>query len=295
MNIIKSGTPLVSIIVPSYNHEKYITQCIESIINQTYTNYELIVIDDGSKDNSFTILSDLQIRYGFKLILQKNHGVAFTLNRGITEFSSGEYITFCASDDYWIPGKLEKQVEYLEKNKQIPMCYGKSIAIDENNIGIPKYTKVINRNLKGGEIFEDIIFSNFHPPVNYMFKTDILRDLGLYNPQIHTEDFYMNLKISSKYQIGYIDDFLSYYRIVQTEQKRLNLKIYNSKLLCLNEYEASPFYKKAKRRINYYAFIEYSAYLNYKIFSLKCLYQAGREIFKIGIIKGFLKLLIQWK
>ena len=101
MSSIKNNCPLVSIIVPCYNHEKYITECIGSIMNQTFRNFELTVIDDGSKDQSFEVLKSLQKKYEFNLIHQENRGISATLNRGIKEFSRGKYISFCASDDFW--------------------------------------------------------------------------------------------------------------------------------------------------------------------------------------------------
>ncbi len=113
--------PLVSIIVPSYNHARYINQCIESIYQQTYQYFELIVIDDGSKDNSKEVLIDLHNKYEFTLVFQENQGVAYTLNRGIKEFAIGKYITFCASDDYWVIDKLEKQVVFMENNQFYPI------------------------------------------------------------------------------------------------------------------------------------------------------------------------------
>ena len=124
--MLTDNMPLVSIIVPSYNHARYVTQCIDSIMQQTYKNFELIVIDDGSKDNSKEVLTTLQAKYKFTLVFQDNHGVAYTLNRGIKEFAKGKYLTFCASDDYWTLDKLQKQVQFMENNQFYPMCYGKT-------------------------------------------------------------------------------------------------------------------------------------------------------------------------
>lgn len=287
--------PLVSVVVPSYNHDRFLVQCIDSILNQTYKNYELIVIDDGSTDKSAEILKKLQQKHSFKLIFQENIGVASTFNKALKNHVNGKYFTFCASDDFWLKDKLKIQVDYLEKHQQIPMCYGKSIAINSENVENPKYTEVINRNLKGGDIFKDIIYGNFHPPVNYMIKTQTIKDLGLYNPEIHTEDFYMNLKISSKFHIGYIDEYLSYYRIFETEKKRLSFKIFNAKLKCIQDYSHSMFYKRAIRLLYFNTFVEYSSYTKYKAFALRCLLQSGDVVFKKMLIKGLLKFFLFWK
>ena len=90
----------VSIIIPVYNSEKYIGRCIDSILNQTYTNYELILIDDGSTDNSLKILNDYKKKDNrIRVYSQKNKGVAITRNRGI-KLSNGQYICFIDNDDY---------------------------------------------------------------------------------------------------------------------------------------------------------------------------------------------------
>ena len=124
--MIKS--PLVSIVVPSYNHASFIEKCINSILTQDYDNYELIVIDDGSTDNSDEILSRLHKKYGFYLEFNKNQGLAKTLNRGFKEIAKGKYLASCASDDYWLPNKLTLQVEFLETNPDYAMVFGKAIT-----------------------------------------------------------------------------------------------------------------------------------------------------------------------
>lgn len=92
--------PLVTVIIPSYNHERYISQSIESVVFQSYKNIEIIVIDDGSKDQSVTLINGLADKYGFIVIARENRGVAKTLNEGIG-LARGKYMSFLASDDYY--------------------------------------------------------------------------------------------------------------------------------------------------------------------------------------------------
>lgn len=107
---------LVSIIMPSYNTAQYITETIESVLKQTYTNWELIIVDDCSADNTDDVvrphLSDERIRY---LKNEKNSGAAVSRNRALRE-AKGKWIAFLDSDDLWIPEKLEKQISFMEKN-----------------------------------------------------------------------------------------------------------------------------------------------------------------------------------
>jgi len=113
-------------VVPSYNHEKYIERCITSIYEQDYKYFELIVIDDGSTDESVKVLEKLKNKYDFYLECNENQGLAKTFNRGFRDLAKGKYLTFCASDDYWLPVKLSAQVKFMEENLQFGNLRGVS-------------------------------------------------------------------------------------------------------------------------------------------------------------------------
>src|SRR5690606_22095095 len=117
--------------------------------------------------------------------------------------------SFCASDDFWASEKLDKQVSFMEKNPDFPMCYGNTHYVDNNSNPVNR----TNDNLKGGWLFEDIFTFKIHPPVNYMYRTKIFNEVGYYNESMYAEDYYMNLKISSRFPIGYLNEYISYYRI----------------------------------------------------------------------------------
>lgn len=288
-------TPLVSVIVPSFNHAQYITKCILSIMNQTYTNFELVVIDDGSTDNSLAILKKLQKEHRFKLIYQHNSGLANTLNRGIQEFSKGKYITFCASDDYWTYDKLEKQVKFMEENPNIPMCYGKAYIVNYKNEIISKLTISSNKHLKGGNIFKDLLFINFHPPVNYLFKKNIFNEVGYY-ANTWAEDFYMNLRIAEKYEIGYINSFISYYRIFPYQELKLtNQKTINSHYYSINQYKHSCFYKNAIKMWHYRNFLWLSKFKATKKIAFIGLFRNLDHFYQIKFIKSLIKFIFIWK
>jgi len=287
--------PLVSVIVPSYNHERYIVQCIESIINQTYKNFELIVIDDGSSDNSPEILKELQKKHGFEILLQENHGIAFTLNLGIKEFSSGEYITFCASDDYWALDKLEKQVHFMESNRFYPMCFGKTFYINEDS-NILKGQDVNNRGLKGGWLFDDIFLFRIHPPVNYMYKTSIFSEVGYFEEKIFAEDYYMNLKISNKYAIGFLDEYLGYYRLtdIQTKTERSEI-VSNSHLMAIELFRDNYLYKKAKTMVYLRQFWNFSGYTKHKVKAITYLLRSLVLFYHKLFILGSIQLVFFWR
>jgi glycosyltransferase involved in cell wall biosynthesis len=292
-HITKTNQPLVSVIVPCFNHEKFVLQCIKSILDQTYKYIELIVIDDGSKDQSICILKEINKIFNFKLIIQENRGLAATLNRGIKEFSSGQYLSFCASDDYWELDKIQKQVDFMENNKFYPMCYGRTYYVNEES-------EIINRakdeTLKGGSIFEDIFLFKLHPPVNYMYRRDIFDELGFHQENVFAEDYDMNLKISSKYCIGFIDDYLGFYRLTDFTNKINRVeKVAESHLISIEKYQHLPQYFDAKRMVHLRKFDNYSGYKRFKIKACQSLFKSIKFFYKTRFILGVIKLYIYWK
>ena len=124
-------TPLVSIIMPAYNCEKYITEAIASVINQTYQNWELIVIDDCSQDNTVNIVKRLALEDTRINLYQneRNVGVSKTRNKGLS-IAKGQWIAFLDSDDCWASEKLEKQMEFIKAHPNALLTYTASKFMD---------------------------------------------------------------------------------------------------------------------------------------------------------------------
>ncbi len=127
--------PVVSVIIPTFNRREYVQEAIDSVLAQTYTDYEIIVIDDGSTDGTGEALRE---RYGNRVIYewQENQGESVARNRGIA-LAQGEYIAFLDSDDLWLPEKLAKQVAYLEEHSEMGSVICQFLNMDAagNHIG----------------------------------------------------------------------------------------------------------------------------------------------------------------
>lgn len=123
--------PRVSIIIPTYNRAHMIVECLDSVLNQTYRHFEVIVVDDGSTDNTEAVLKPYFDR--IKYIKQENHGNAAARNTGIRE-AKGEIIAFNDSDDLWLPDKLEKQVRYLDEHPDVDMVCGNGVFFGDQKI-----------------------------------------------------------------------------------------------------------------------------------------------------------------
>ena len=136
---------LVSVITPSYNSEKYISQCIQSVISQTYENWQMIIVDDCSKDNTIDVIQEYcNIDERIKLIkLHENSGAAIARNTAI-KLSKGRFIAFLDADDIWDSQKLEIQIEYMLKNN-IGFCFSAYEVIDDDGSPLNKVIEVKNK------------------------------------------------------------------------------------------------------------------------------------------------------
>ncbi len=205
---------LVSIVVPAYNAEKYIAEAIESVISQTYNNWELIIINDGSTDKTEEIIRDFEDNR-ITIFYQKNSGVCSARNRGIA-FAKGEYITFLDADDILPQKSLELRVKFLQNNPKIDLVDG-CISIKDKDMNttiktyIPYYNgKLLPKLLK----LDDRVFFN----VCYFFRRQVLDNTLFKEKMTHAEDLLFYIEISSKKEINYnfILDEIYLYRIGHT-------------------------------------------------------------------------------
>jgi Glycosyltransferases involved in cell wall biogenesis len=124
--------PKVSVVLTSYNHEKYIKEAIDSVLNQTYTDFELIIWDDASTDNSWNIINCYNDKRIIKFRNEYNRRAVYAINNSISEVAKGEYIAIHHSDDVWEPAKLKKQVEFLDNNQGCGAVFTAASIIDDN-------------------------------------------------------------------------------------------------------------------------------------------------------------------
>lgn len=288
---MESNEVLLTVIVPSYNHEKYILECIESIYAQTYKGFQWIIVDDGSTDSTPQLLKDNQNNYNYELILKKNEGLANTLNFVLKQYAKGKYYSICASDDYWPKDKIEKQLSFMLAHPEYALSYGKSYEVDLNSniLGIRDSSKY-----KSGYIFEDIILQRFHPK-SYMISKSAVAEIGYYKPGIIAEDFYMNCMLSYKFQLGYLPEILCYYRVDELSKKRDPFALYMSHKQTIDMFEKHKIYSQALSYQYLREFEALSLYKKYKIQSIKSLFKVKVRYIRLGfIIRGCYHLLFKW-
>lgn len=234
--------PLVSFIVPSYNHSKYIATCLNSIRDEKYPNKELIIIDDGSTDKSGEIIENWIDLNGasIKTIYKKrlNMGVCATLNE-LTNLTNGQYITPIASDDFLLPYSTFRRVNYLQKNPDNLAVFGDCIVVDESNhilyrSALTGLYNSIKSNLKNKNGISKEIITNWSVPgPALMYERDLLKKIGLYNENYIQEDWDFYLRMASVNTLGYIDYPVAAYRVHADNACRQKEKEYHNKKCAL--------------------------------------------------------------
>ena len=205
---------LVTVGVALYNHEKYIVECLESIVNQTYRPLELIVIDDGSPDGSYAAakayLESQEKLADYTILTRPNRGMCNTLNE-IAKMAKGEYIAFVGSDDFWAEKKIEEQVAYLEAHPEYALVHSNSYRVDGEGKRIEPvdYTSKVN----SGRIFEAIVRgSGGINTASHLYRTSVYAEIGYYDPAFRFEDTDFWLRLTKRYAVGFMDTCHTYYR-----------------------------------------------------------------------------------
>ena len=236
----QKGNPLVSVLISSYNHEKYIQETIISIINQTYKNIELLIIDDGSKDSTYDKICELESQcrkrfVRFEFGKQENMGIIDTLNT-LIGMSSGGYIYLIASDDVAAPHAIETEFDFLVNNPDYALCVGNNDLIntnsgrcffDEHNKNIYdisiahcySFSDSLMKNIPDIDFYTDdfgsynnlVCYGN-HIPNGYLIRKSIFQKIGLYNKEAPLEDYWIMLQIAKHAKMKYLRDTLFFYR-----------------------------------------------------------------------------------
>jgi glycosyltransferase involved in cell wall biosynthesis len=191
--------PQVSVIIPTYNRGRVIKEAIDSVLAQDYTEFELIVVDDGSTDHTSDVLDSY--RNVIKVLSQKNKGVSAARNRGIAE-ASGKFIAFLDSDDLWLPQKLSTQVEFFNKTPDALICQTEEVWIRNGLRVNPK-----KRHKKpSGMIFKLSLELCLVSPSAVMIKRSLFDRVGEFDETLPAcEDYDLWLRISSRFPIYLVD------------------------------------------------------------------------------------------
>ncbi len=202
-----SYAPLVSVVIPSYNMARFLPEAIRSVLNQTYSNLEVHVVDDGSADNTREVVDEFRTDNRFVFHHQANRGESGARNTGIRA-SRGELIALCDADDLWAPRKLELQVPCFEGREDLGVVYTNTVFVDVRGNEISTY----RTERYSGWITHKLLLQNFVTGSTSMIRRECLKD-ELYDERLKTcADYDLWLRLSVKYQFQYLDEITYRYR-----------------------------------------------------------------------------------
>lgn len=205
----------VSIVIPAYNHEAQIAETLESVLAQTYTAWEAVVVDDGSKDGTAAVAARFAPR--IQCHRQRNAGVAAARNAGF-ELTLGEYVTFLDSDDLWAPRCLESLVREMERDPRVGMVYGQRCRLKDG--WVYDCIEPVHR----GRVVEKVLLKD--PTLRLGVGTNLirrsaLREVGLFDSRFSTSaDYDMWLRLTAAFPVAFVTETTLLYRVVPGSMHR---------------------------------------------------------------------------
>jgi len=205
---IPEPNPRISVVIPTYNRAYCLKRAVDSVFSQDYQNLEVIVVDDGSDDDTPAIIDSMQkqraLYFNLRYIPIIHAGVSRARNTGIRA-AAGEWIAFLDSDDYWLEGKLKKQLNYLSKKKEYRICHTDEIWI--------KNGRRINQGKKHrkyeGWFFSPSLHLCLISPSSVLIHKDVFSEVGLFDESFpYVEDFELWLRITARFTVGFINEKL---------------------------------------------------------------------------------------
>jgi len=227
--------PKVSVIVPTFNRAHFLAETLQSVITQSFSDFEIMVIDDGSTDNTAEIVSVFPVRY----FCQNNQGAPAARNKGF-ELTESEYIVFLDSDDSLLPHALEKGVEILDQHAKAGFSYGQAYLMDQGGriFGLRKPRSPRASGLRSGlDEIRELVYGCRIPSPTVMVRRSSLEEVGVYDPSFNTgsQDFDLWVRLAKKYSVGYIAEPLAKYRVhsntISGIRRREEVEQSNSRIL----------------------------------------------------------------
>ena len=249
--------PKISVLMSCYNHDKFVGEAIDSVLNQSFKDFELLIIDDNSTDKTFDIVNSFRDPRIKSFRNEKNFGMVFNTNSLIKK-SIGEYIAIINSDDSWLPEKLQKQFDFLENNVGYVACFTLTNIIDEDN-------KIIKNNIQESLKYLELdrfgflnYFFFYNNPLCYpsaLIRKKVFDKTGFFNPAyIILLDIEMWIRIClAGFEIKILKENLTNFRILNNGG---NLSSKNHKTIIRNSLELKEIYKSYQHIKNYDEFIK---------------------------------------
>jgi glycosyltransferase involved in cell wall biosynthesis len=222
--------PEVSVVIPTYNSARYVTDAVDSVLNQSFVDLEVLVIDDGSTDDTQSVMG----RYGeaVRYIRQENGGVSVARNRGISE-SCGRYVAFLDADDLWLPDKLERQLEAINHHFDCRACYSAFTVVTSELKPID-----VHRSERHGSVLEDLLTRGniVGTPSTVICERELLCEAGGFDPALsYGADWDLWLRLAVITEFCQVDEPLVLYRQHDGNMSRSGPLVESDSLLVLEK------------------------------------------------------------
>lgn len=198
----------ISVVIPTYNRAHRIGAAIKSVLGQTRVFHELIIVDDGSSDQTEEVVKSFGDRRILFYRMSENRGAAAARNKGV-ELASSELIAFLDSDDTWLPEKLEKQVEYREMHRDFSMIYSRFYYREDSEDGYSPFSDIGNRKMEGNIYLELLERNVIGTPTVLVDKACFLKCGGFDASLRCLEDWEFAVRFAKHYLIGFVDESLT--------------------------------------------------------------------------------------
>lgn len=211
----------VSIVMPVLNGERYIGEALESIYCQTYKNFELVLVDDGSTDSTGECVKAFAGKMEIKVVRHpERQGIALSVNDGFRN-ASGDSLTFLDHDDVWFPDMLETLVSHLEQHPETGMVHADFQTIDPAGKVIEEsVARCRNRSRPSGHVFRELFMDSFIAASSVLIRKECIDRLGGFDPTLLWGDYHLWLRIARHYRIDYIPKVVAKYRQHHTQSTR---------------------------------------------------------------------------
>ena len=228
-------TPLVSLLIPAYNHQAYVQQTLDAIIHDDYPRKEIVIIDDGSVDDTDAVIRDWirkhEAHITVKYRSRPNKGLTKTLNE-LLSLAEGEYLVAIASDDYLLPGGIRKRVDYLRAHPEKYAVFADCIVVDAQSRTVSQSALFDYRHADRSRLSSDAgirreFLTNFAMPGPVlMVRRDFYTQFGGYDDEMYIEDYDLYLRFAAHDAIGFLDEKVSAYRIHDTNMSTVSAENY---------------------------------------------------------------------
>ncbi len=227
--------PTVSVVIATFNRAQYVKEAIQSVLDQTYQDFEIVLVDDGSTDNTCEVVDKFdnsKIRY----IFQKNSGVCIAYNTGIRN-SRGRLIAFLDDDDLWLPRKLELQIKASESSPQAGVIYSDIFNFGNSDPSIPEtHFQPLKWPPPRGKVLDKLIERCFPQTSTLLIKREVFDQIGLFDENLpNCQDYDMLIRIATKFDFEVVTLPLAKYRIHPTQISKNSESVLSCHIYFLNK------------------------------------------------------------